>query len=261
MAQYPLRHRKHDKRILTWIAYYRRVTVHQVLIHQFMARGISPSYGDRVVRTLIREGMLATELLDPERGRASRRVLRLTRDGWRRLLKEPPADFGTPICGSILEYRLQFAEMLSVREREGWTLRLKDEAWPVVRDWARRPYRGRMLNDTERVVQDVVERMPRPDLPLNILAHSEKGIRFIMPVRRGLSIHTRLTHMPPTSLWPPVPFELVCAEMPDLRPASDELQRWSKSARSQVELHVVKHHRSVPLPKKLWAKLQRKRAG
>lgn len=261
MAQSPVRRRKHDERILRWIAYHRRVTLHQALIHQFIARGISPSYGDRVVRKLVREGLLASERLNPERGRASRTVLRLTRDGWRRLLLEPPDDFGKPVWGPVLEYRLQFAEMLSVRQSQGWALRLKDEAWPDVREWARRPYRGRMLNSTEQVERDVIERMPKPDLPFNILTHSEQGIRFVLPVRRGLSIHNRLSRMPLTGLWPPVPVELVCAEMPDLGPAIDELRRWSKRARSQVELHVVRHHRSVPLPKALWSEMQRKRSS
>ncbi len=262
MAQYPLRPRKHDTRILRWIAYHRRVTASQVLVHQFIARGISPSYGDRVVRKLIREGFLASERLDPERGRASRMVLRLTRDGWRRLLIEPPNDFGKPVWGPVLEYRLQFAEMLSTRQSQGWALRLMDEAWPDVRDWVRRPYRGRLLNDSERVERDAIERMPAVELPLNILVHPErKEVRFVLPVRRGLSIHTRLAHMPPTGLWPPVPVEVVCAEMPDLQPAIVELRRWAERARSQIEVHVVRHHRSVPLPKALWREMQRERAS
>jgi hypothetical protein len=227
-----------------------------------MARDISPSYGDRVVRKLIREGFLEVEPLHPERGRASRRVLSLTRDGWRRLLREPPEDFGKPIEPVILEYRMQFAEMLTTRQREGWTLHLLDEAWPEVRRWILHPYRGRMLHGTEQVVRDRLERMPQPDLPLNILVHRDRHeLRFILPVRRGLSIPTRLLKMPATGLWPRLEFELVCAEMTDLRSAVDELQRWSRRAHLKVKAHHVKHHRSVPLPKALWQERQSDRTS
>lgn len=256
------RARKHDESILKYVGYFRRVTSHQVLYHHFIATGLSPSSGGPVIRRLIDEGLLSEEPLDPGRGSASRRVLHLTKIGWARIGYKLPSDFGKEVSEPVREYRMQFAEMHSVRKAEGWRLVKKENAWKPLRTWLLRDYRGRLLNDSDRVYRDRLERLQEFESPLNLLYHPSSGdLRFIAPARKGFGLDSRLANLPATGLWPDLHFELIHATAGDLSPAEETIKNWARKAKLNAETHHVAHHRSRPLPRDFWQAQQQKQGG
>jgi hypothetical protein len=245
-----VRRRRYDRAILRWVAYHRRVTSHQILWKFFEAEGLTCSYGERVILQLVQRGFLSSEPLEPAHGAASRRVLDLTRDGWRRIGVSPPPGWDRAIQATIREYRLQFAEVLMVRQKAGWRLATPGEAAAHVRAWTLRPYRNRRLNDTERVIRERLERTAIDPLPLHVLVHDVTGdLRFVVPGRRGYGALARLDRMPVCALWPLIEFEVVLSDVALLQRAKDQIDHWAKRRRVSCRTHILRHHRTRPHPR------------
>jgi hypothetical protein len=215
-----------------------------------VAEGLTCSYGERVIRQLVQRGFLSSEPLEPAHGAASRRVLALTRDGWRRLGVSAPTGWDRAIPASIREYRLQCAEVLMVRRHAGWRLATREEAVARVRAWTLRPYRNRRLNDTERVIRERLERTPIDTLPLRVMVHDDTGdLRFVLPGRRGFGALARLARMPVCALWPRVEFEVVLSDVALKERAEDQIERWSARRGVSCRTHILRHHRTRPHPR------------
>lgn len=252
MPRYAARTRRYDRRILEWIGRFSRVTADQVLYRFFLLEGRGHSYGERVLRRLIQDEAVVSERLDPELGNASRRVLRLTRWGWRRTLTAPPIGWDKPISEPMREYTLQVAQMVMVREAQGWHLVKEEHSDAALREWMLSRYRHRRLNETEAVIRDRIERMPPQTLPFELLEHKPSGqLRLIAPGRTGFNLRRRLRQMPHTGFWPSVTFEIVPATMVDLDLARDDIERWAKRSRATVETVTVIHHRRMKPVRKI----------
>ncbi len=237
---------KYDRRILTMVGYFGCVTSHQVLRKYFGAS----SYGERTIQRLIATGMLSAERLEPSLGRASRTVLSLTRDGYRRIAVTPPEGYNRPISGNLRAYRIQYAEVYLVREGEGWRFAKNEEAPAAVRVWTLRSYRNRLLNSSEQAVRDALERGPIKKLPMRVMHHPATGrLRFILPVRPGFLYQKLLKQMPNTGLWPALELEVVCSDMSRIDDAELSVMRWAKRVRANVTMHRVAHHRTQPHPR------------
>jgi hypothetical protein len=249
------RPRTYDREILTWIANHRAATTHQVLSRFFIARRKSASYGERVVHRLVSEGYLSRAALNPERGNSSRRVLRLTRRGWRRLAVAPPHGWNRPLPESVLEHHLQYGEVVMVRQTMGWRLVTAQETPDLVRAWLLRGYRNRLLNDTEVVVRERLERQDLSVLRARVLLHRQSGdIRFLLAVGRGVGVRARLAEIPVTGFWPPVELEMVCSDVRKLDEATAAIERWAKRGRVRAKIHRVAHHRTRSHPHKVLVK-------
>jgi hypothetical protein len=239
------RPRGYDRAVLRYVAYYRLVTLHQVIYRFFVFDAKSASYGFKLVRRLVREGWLGSVPLDSERGSISRQVLSITPLGWLLLNARPPKQSRSETSRSVRDYRLQFAEMMLEREADGWRLAPSASAFGLLREWALAPYRGRLLNDDERVIRQRIERAPAVALPLNVLVRSITGdVRLILPIRSGRSFGRLLESLPPLNFFPPLEFEAVCSELELLSRAEEFVGRWSRDRGAQVRLHRVEHFRS-----------------
>lgn len=243
--------RIHDRPILRWIALHRVVTTTQALERHFLSRGRGTSYGARVLQRLERDGLISSQPLEPNAGHATRRVLSLTRAGYEALGMKSRVERDRKMPYYLREYRIQLAEVLHVRQVEGWRIATPQEAPALVRAWSLRPYRNRMLNDTEIVVRERLERQQIGRLPMRILVRETTGdIRFLLPVRPRFSPDNALRKMPNAGLWPRVEFDLVCSDMLRLERASTAVQRWAKRARANVSVHRVDHHRTRHIVRK-----------
>lgn len=244
------RSRSYDRAILRYVAYYRLVTTHQILYRFFLMAGHGPGYGFRLVQRLVRQGFLEARRLDQGRGAVSRQTVRLTAKGWQTLGMAPPVDPKRAAIQDVEEYRLQLAEVMLVRESEGWTLLSEDRAWPRIREWALAPYKGRALNDQDRLVLRRLENLTGVKVGLSVLHHRGRGeIRFVLPVRRGRSFRRIIEKLPQTlGLFPPLVFEMVVAEPPLEQPCRDVLRRWSERLKIPAQAIVLPHFRTRPHP-------------
>lgn len=249
-GRYRSRPRKYDEAILRYVAYYRIATTHQVAYRFFVYAGKGPRYGFQVVRKLVTDGYLESQPLDPEKGRASRQVLRVTKDGWRKIGHTPPRKSQRTVAQSLVEYRLQFADTMLERESVGWRLVPEHRSFRTLKEWGLRPYRGRLLNASEQVLRERLERMPDISLPVRLLGHKASGeVRLILPVRRGKSFAKVIDSLPSLSLFPPIEFELICSHLDLLDRAKDYLRRWGRDSKVKYTVHRNAHFRSRPHPR------------
>lgn len=245
------RPRTYDHAILRYVGYYRLVTTQQVIYRFFLYAGRGPEYGYRVVRQLVRRGLLDESPLDPERGNVSQNVLSVTREGWRFLGRSMPSRGRRSSSSPVRQYRIQFADVMLDREVEGWNLVNSTAAFPVLKEWARQRYRGRMLNSSEAQIRDRLERLHPFDFPLHLLVRPSRGeIRLILPVRTTLSYRSTIDKLPGNmGLFPKLHFELVTAELDLGDAAASYLERWGKKHPAGIEIHRSEHFRSRPHPR------------
>lgn len=242
--------------LLRWIALHRTATTHQVITVFWLLAGRNTRHGYTVIRRLIARGLLSSEPVERAHGAASTHALRLTRAGWRALGIEPSARL-LRADPALREYRLQSAEMMLVRDNEGWRQVRPERAWEAYRDWLVSPYRGRMLNDLERLEKRSIERLPTQTIPLQVLRHREsREIRLLLPVRQGTSYSRLLASIPHVILRDRVAFEIVCAELSLLETAEAVIQRWARRRKVKAELHRVPHYRTRAHPGRVAEDLQ-----
>lgn len=241
------RARGYDAAVLRYIGYYRVVTLHQIIYRFFIMAGMGPGYGFRLVRGLQKRGLVETRPLDSDKGTVSRALCTLTREGWQYLGRdEEPKSPKRANVSDLLEYRLQFAEMMLEREAEGWVLLVEEQAWGRIKKWGMSQYAGRALNEYERLSGRRIERMPPLSTGLNVLWHRNNGdIRFILPVRWGKSISRTLEKLPPSlGLFPPLQFEMVGADLELTRAAASMLARWGEGNKITLAVHQVANFRT-----------------
>lgn len=247
-GRYRYRPRRYDVPILRYVAYYRAVTLHQVIYRFFVYAGKGASYGYRVLRRLIKEGLLAAEPLDPELGASSRIVLRLTDKGWSVLGIQPLRERHT-MPRAVLEYRLQFADLMLDREASGWRLLPASKTFQAIRMEALSAYKNRLLNPSEAVIRERLERMPPLEIKLRAIRHVRTGaVRLLLPVRRGKSFKTAIDSLPSLSIVPRIDFELVCSEPHLAAPAKQYLERWSARTKTTIRVHQHPHYRTRKPP-------------
>lgn len=248
-SRYRFRARSYDAAILRYVGFYRMVTGHQILYRFFTYAGKGDRYGYRLLRRLTEQNLLKAEPLDPELGSVSRLVYTLTRDGWRALGLQPPAESRRTVPGYVREYRLQFADVMLERESEGWRLIPSNQSFMALQLWALGHYRDRLLNPTETVIRERLERLHPFDVGLRMIGHRTSGdLRLILPVRRGRSFKATIDQLPNLSIFPPITFEVVCSEPSLETPAVDYLQRWADRTRTQIRVRLLPHFRSRPSP-------------
>lgn len=238
--------RSYDAAVLRYVGYYRAVTLHQVITRFFLLAGHGPGYGFRLVRSLVRRGLIRVTPLDPGLGTVSRQICGLTPEGWAYLgLQEPPAPRRTS-GADMTPYRLQFAEVMLVRESEGWVYTPEATAWSRVREWGLRSYHGRAINAQDRMAESRIQNMPPLRTGLNVLWHRKsREIRWILPVRRGKSIKRLVEPLPATlGLFPRSEFELVVADPELSAVAADLVRRWSERTRVPYRLHELPNFRT-----------------
>lgn len=247
-SRYRFRPRAYDAAILRYVGYYRVVTGHQIIYRFFTYAGKGDGYGYRILRRLQQQNLLFAEPLDPDLGATSRLVYSLTREGWRMLGLRPPTSRRT-VPEYVREYRLQFADVMLERESEGWRLIPSAQSFPALQNWALRHYRDRLLNATEMVIRERLERLRPFDLGLRLIGHPSTGeVRVILPVRRGRSYKATIDRLPNLSIFPPLTFELICSDSDLESSAIDYLYRWANRAHIRVVIQTSPHFRSRPAP-------------
>lgn len=137
-------HKKHlsSDRSLEWVGYHRAVTVHQVGSRFFSARRKSASYGECSVQRLVSYGYLTSDLVTPERGRASSRA---APDARRLASAAPSCRLPVGIAGSR---RTSSSTALVRRDRNvpgdaELATRARQETAGLMRAWLLAPYHGR----------------------------------------------------------------------------------------------------------------------
>jgi hypothetical protein len=254
------RPRSYDDAVLRYIGYYRVVTAQQVVYRFFVNQGRGYRYGYKLLRQLVERGLVSESMLEPSRGTTSLRVLELTPVGWAYLNAERPRNPTHADGESIRRYRIQFAEMMLEREAEGWTLVPATDGWASLQAWAMREYRGRMLNDTERVMKDRVRRMPPWRPPMNLLVHRDAescragepqgNPRFIIPVRRGKSFARLLEKLPKMGLFPAPHFEIVSIDHDLAEAARQFIERWARERGIVATIHQAPAFQARPHPER-----------
>lgn len=236
--------------ILNFIDYFHVVTTYQVLYQFFAFRGKSPVYGWRILRKMQDNDLITSFPIYPELGAASLNAIRLTAEGYRKLGKIPsPRDLRT-LPKHELEYQLQFAEMMLQRGFEGWRLARPEVAFEAMRRWALAEYRTRLLNETERLARERIERMPAEPINVPMLVHPQKNwIRFVLPARPDRSFKKVLESLPSFALLPRIPIELVCADSELLEQCRDMIDRHAKENRYRYTVRVVPHFSQRPNPR------------
>lgn len=238
--------RTYDLPVLKWVAYHRVVTVHQVVYRFFVYAGRGPGYGFRIVQGLVQRGLLESSSLDTERGSVSRQILTVSEAGWAALCEAVPKDKKRVGVEGLREYRIQFAEMMMVRELEGWSLISAGGVWKKLKDWSLEQYRGRTLTDTERATRTGLERAPAQEVGLNALWNRKtKQVRLLLPVRRGLSF-TRLIERLPRLLAAlgAIEFELIIGEVGQGENAREALTRWAERSKIEIAIFSVPNFRA-----------------
>lgn len=246
--RYRHRPRSYDEAILRYVAYYRTVTICQLLYRFFVYAGKGDRYGYTVVRRLVQEGFLVKEPLDPERGARSQHILMLSATGWQVLGLRPRIDRHAA-ADVIRDYRLQFADLMLEREVNGWRLVPRSKTHQALKKWALAHYQHRLLNPTEVVIRERLERMSALELRLRVIRHTVSGeVRILLPVRRGRSYKASIAALPSLSLIPVVPFELVCSDVTLAQPAQRSLQRWAAQTKTMIRIHQHPHFRTRRVP-------------
>jgi len=232
------------------VGFYRVVTTHQVIYRFFIFAGMGPGYGFRLVQRLVKQGLLASRPLDRERGAVSRHVLSMTAAGWDAIGLSTPVAKKHAAVQDIEEYRMQLADVMLVRESQGWTLVPEHAVWARLREWGLAPYRGRALNEQDRLIIRRLENMQPIKLGLSLLHHRGTGeVRILLPLRRGRSFRRLIEKLPATlGLFPPPVFELVIAEPPLEDPCRDILRRWGEKLKVKPQIHALNHFRTRAHP-------------
>lgn len=246
--RYLYRPRSYDEAILRYIAYHRVATVHQVIYRFFIYAGRGGRYGYNVIRRLISDGLVRSDPLDPEIGAVSRNVLSLTPKGWG-IVGMKPAEDTHAAAQLIREYRLQFTEVMLEREAEGWRLIHRTQVFNALREAALASYRDRLLNDSEAVIRERLEKMPAQAMTVHGLVHRQTGeVRLLLPVRRGKSYKSTIDTFPNVGLIGGINVELICSEINLAQPARHYLERWAGQRKTKIAVHQVPHFRSRKAP-------------
>lgn len=242
---------KLDEPILQFIGHFQAVTTYQVLDRFFTSRDKSPVYGYRLLKRLREAGFITSAPIYPELGAASLTYLALTKLGWAAIGVTPSVKALRPLPRPYLEYSLQFAEMMIVRAGEGWREVRPDSVFKVIRNWGLAQFRDRRLNDHEIIRRATIERMPEVEVPFPLLIHqSGDRIRLVLPVREGENFQRTLRNLPDLALFPPMQFELVCANAELAREATDTLSRYAERKGFKFEIYHVAHFNARPNPRK-----------
>lgn len=236
--------------IMQFIGHFDVATTYQVLHRFFSLRGKTPVYGYRVLRQLRDAGLLMSERIYPEAGAASLTYLRLTRAGWAAIGERPSAEVLRPLPRPRLEYKLQFAEMMTVRSSEGWREVKASSSFEVLRKWALASYRDRILNDYEIVQRAAIEKMDHGPMKLPVLVDKARSeVRIVLPFREGENPRRSLRALPDMGLFPPVHVEIVCADSELLQEALSLLAKHSEKGGYSVTPSWVPHFNERPNPR------------
>lgn len=228
--------------ILNFIDYFHVVTSYQVLYQFFTFRGKSPVYGWRILKKMQDDNLITTFRIYPELGASSLNAIRLTAHGYQKLDKTPQAKDLKSFSRHELEYRLQFAEMMLQRGFEGWRMARSEVAFEAMRRWALAEYRTRLLNETERLARERIERMPPSEIGVPMLVHPLKNwIRFVLPARPDRSFKKVLETLPSFDLLPRIPIELVCADNELLEQCRELIEKHARDNRYRYTLRAVPH--------------------
>lgn len=226
------RPRSYDDAVLNFVHYFHWVTVQQLIYRFFIYRGKGPEYGFRLIRDLVKRGFLEKGNLEPEKGNASQEVVTLTAAGYEKLGIEQPRVIRSTVLNPRKLYQVQWADSFIELSKNGWMLVPKDRKFKVLSTWAKGNYRGRMLNETERMVRDRIDKLEKYELELDVLYHrSEKNFKFIFPVYTGKSYKTTIENLPDFHFYPPLHFMVVSAEPELASRATDQLKKWGKKLR------------------------------
>lgn len=241
------RPRTYDDSVLHWIARHRRVTARQLAYRYFLHNGKSHTGGSRLIASLLDHAFLGNYKLDPKKGNASQDVLYLTGAGYTRIGLKAPGDTGREIAGSDLHYLLQFTDMALQRQVEGWRLippAHRDEQVAAIVAWLLEPHQDHAKDIADiRVLDNIESLTTNEDFNLNIdLIVNEKtlDVRFVIPVRRGLSYGRILDEMPSMTQLDTIPIEVVCSDPKLRKDAEKYITWWGKKRRKRpVSLHRV----------------------
>lgn len=241
------RPRTYDDSVLNWIARHRRVTARQLVYRYFLYNGKKHSGGSRLITSLLDHTFLGTYKLDPKKGNASQDVLYLTGAGYTRIGLTAPDDTGRKIAGPDLHYLLQFTDMALQRQVEGWRLippSHRDEQVAAIVAWLLEPHQDHAKDIADIEVLDNIESLTRNvdfNLKIDLIVNDETlDVRFVIPVRRGLSYGRILDEMPSMTQLDTIPIEIVCSDPKLRKNAERHIIWWGKKKRKRpVSLHSV----------------------
>ena len=172
-------------RVLETIERVRAATVHTLLAHHWTEapERRTARAGYLILAKLKAQGLVRSRRLEPERGAVSREVLYLweeDRDGG---AGERPRIHD--LSERQLDALLQTAEVLLVRERQGWRVVASSETAVLFRQAALNAWHTGALTDAERAFVTLLEHRPELPVPGRLLvrgAGSSLEARVVLPV-------------------------------------------------------------------------------
>ncbi len=230
-----------ERMVLHWVEYHAAVTTNQILRKFWTAANKSTRNGNRLIQRLGYRGLLEIFPLEPAKGRASIRVVRLTKSARLALGMPEPTREASSQSGRILRYRMQFAEMILNREAEGWMWIESSELSAAIRELGLEQYRQRVLTGTEQACRELLLRSDPPTMPFHGLRHTTTGqVRLVVPAHTLSRTRKALSDLP-TNLQSYAP-EFGVEIVPIGHPEREAVGRYLTEAEKRLK---VRFHRTI----------------
>jgi hypothetical protein len=249
------RGRSYDVAVFLWLKYHYVASVHQLVYRFFLYAGRGPRYGYKLADKLVRSGRLEAVPLDPSKGTTSKVLLRLTPLGWEYFGIAPPKEMTRLRDLDLLDYRLQFVELMLERTIQGWVARRSEPANPFqgfeMLKAAALHRLGPARNSSAQQDQAAIRKLPPVALGRTMLWNATlQQARIVLPIYKGVSYLKVLDGLPrQLKILEPIAFELVCADETLRQKASDGLRRWAAKQNIKYTESFVHPFRTRQHPK------------
>src|SRR5690606_23757436 len=92
--------------------------------------------------------------------------------------------------------RLQYAEMIQIREAEDWTAITPEDLAVALRRRGVDQYKGRVLTGEQQALNSLLAKLPEPSMPCSGLRHKSGALRMLLAAHHLRRTRSNLQTLP-----------------------------------------------------------------